>query len=230
MGAPALVALFDVDNTLIDNDRVEADLQQHLRAQFGAEEAARYWALYEDQRRRVGYADYLGALQRYRLELRYDPRLLAMADFLLEYPFAERLVPGALAALAHVASFALPVILSDGDAVFQPRKVRRSGLWDAVGGRVLIYIHKDEMLGDVEHWYPTDRYLIADDKRTILASVKAQWRDRVTTVFVDQGHYARHPPDPLPTPGPDVCLESVAGLVDLDAEALSAPGRAVSPP
>jgi FMN phosphatase YigB (HAD superfamily) len=229
MGAAELVALFDVDNTLIDNDTVEADLQRHLSTEFGAEEAARYWALYEDQRRHLGYADYLGALQRYRLELRYDPRLLAMSDFLLEYPFADRLFPGALAALAHVAAFARPVILSDGDAVFQPRKVRRSGLWDAVGGRVLVYIHKEQMLSDVEHWYPAEHYLMVDDKRTILAAVKARWSDRVTTVLVDQGHYARHPPDPLPSPAPDIRLDSVAALTSLDAEALLAAGRAVSP-
>jgi hypothetical protein len=229
MERAALVALFDVDNTLIDNDTVEADLQHHLSSEFGEAEAAHYWALYEDQRRQLGYADYLGALQRYRLELCYDPRLLAMSDFLLEYPFADRLFPGALATLAHVATFARPVILSDGDAVFQPRKVRRSGLWDAVDGRVLIYIHKEQMLDDVEHWYPADRYSMVDDKRTILASVKQQWSERVTTVFVDQGHYARHPTDPLPSPGPDLRVDGVAELTGYDAEALIAGGRAVSP-
>ncbi|MFZ2096636.1 MAG: HAD family hydrolase, partial [Anaerolineales bacterium] len=150
-----VVFLFDVDNTLLDNDRVQDDLRNHLECEFGAESRDRYWAIFEELRGELGYADYLGALQRYRLEDLCDPRLLMMSSFLVDYPFANQLYPGSLDALKHVRSWGPTVILSDGDVVFQPRKVQRSGLWEAVEGHVLIYIHKEQMLDDVERRYPT---------------------------------------------------------------------------
>jgi FMN phosphatase YigB (HAD superfamily) len=184
------VFLLDVDNTLLDNDAVERALARHLEEAFGPERERRYWDLFEQLRSELGYADYLGALQRYRVENPRDPQLLNISLFLVNYPFARHLYAGALDVVAHLRQAGAVVILSDGDVVFQPRKVERSGLWDAVQGQVLIYIHKEQMLDDVEHRYPAEQYVLVDDKIRILTAVKAAWRERVTTVFVRQGHYA----------------------------------------
>ena len=189
--ASEVVFLFDIDNTLLDNDRVQADLSAHLLDVYGATARDRYWAIFEQLRTQLGYADYLGALQRYRLEALHDPQLLQMANWLIDYPFADRLYPGALEAVAHAHAHGLPVILSDGDAVFQPHKIERSGLARAFEGRALIYVHKEQELLDVERWYPAKRYVMIDDKLRILAAMKRIWGDRLTTVFVAQGHYAR---------------------------------------
>jgi FMN phosphatase YigB (HAD superfamily) len=175
-----VIFLFDVDNTLLDNDRVQDDLRNHLESEFGAESRDRYWAILEGLRAELGYTDYLGALQRYRLENLYDPRLLSMSSFLVDYPFADRLYPGGLDALEYVRPWGKTVILSDGDVVFQPRKVQRSGLWEAVEGRVLIYIHKEQMLDDVRQRYPARHYVMVDDKLRILTAMKESWGDRLT--------------------------------------------------
>ena len=186
-----LVFLFDVDDTLLDNDRVEADLAAHLTEAYGAEASNLYRDIFEKLRQELGYADYLGALQRFRLEKMHDPRVLRMSSWLVDYPFADRLYAGALNAIKHVQQWGPAVILSDGDAVFQPRKVERSGLWAAFDGRVLIYVHKERELADVERFYPAKRYVMIDDKLCILNAVKKVWGERVTTVFLRQGHYAR---------------------------------------
>jgi FMN phosphatase YigB (HAD superfamily) len=209
-----LVFLLDVDNTLLDNDAVADDLKHHLRQTFGSECQERYWQIYEELRATLGYADYLGALQRYRVENPRDPYLLETSLFLVVYPFGKKLYPAALDAIAHLRQHGLPVVLSDGDVVFQPRKVARSGLWDAVGGRVLIYIHKEQMLDDVEQRYPDRHYVLVDDKLRILAAVKAAWRDRVTTVFVRQGHYARDPAILAAYPAADMTVDGIGDLLD----------------
>ncbi|MGB8900280.1 MAG: hypothetical protein WCC90_14055 [Methylocella sp.] len=188
-----LVFLFDVDNTLLDNDRVEADLTAHLTGAYGAEAANRYRDIFEKLRQELGYADYLGALERFRLEKMHDPRVLQMSSWLVDYPFADRLYAGALDVIMHVQQWGPAVILSDGDAVFQPRKIERSGLWAAFDGRVLIYVHKERELADVERFYPARRYVMVDDKLRILNAVKNVWGERVTTVFARQGHYAQDP-------------------------------------
>jgi FMN phosphatase YigB (HAD superfamily) len=188
-----LVFLFDVDNTLLDNDRVASDLKQHLIAKVGAPSANRYWQIFEELRAELGYADYLGALQRYRIENPRDPKLLEVSHFMINYPFANRLYPGSLDAVEHARQFGLPVILSDGDVVFQPRKIDRSGLHEAFEGRVLIYIHKELELDDVEEKYPAKHYVMIDDKVRLLAAIKEHWGARVTTVFPRQGHYALDP-------------------------------------
>jgi len=215
-----VVFLFDVDNTLLDNDRVQEDLRSHLEREFGAESRDRYWAIFEELRAELGYADYLGALQRYRLEDLCDPRLLIMSSFLVDYPFANRLYPGSLAALEHVRSWGETVILSDGDVVFQPRKVQRSGLWEAVGGRVLIYIHKEQMLDDVEQRYPAGHYVMIDDKLRILTAMKRIWGDRLTTVWPRQGHYALDPQALAMYPPADLALERIGDLVYYDLPVL----------
>ena len=212
------VYLLDVDNTLLDNDAVVDDLRRHLLDRFGAECEQRYWDIFEDHRRELGYADYLGALQRFRIEHPRDPNLLGMSIYLLHYPFDDRLYPGALDAIGHLSRRGRVVILSDGDVVFQPRKVERSGLWAAVNGEVLIYIHKEQMLDDVERRYPADRYVMVDDKVRILAAMKEIWRDRLTTVFVRQGHYARDPSLLAAYAPPDVTIERIADLQSSDAD------------
>jgi len=217
-----LVFLVDVDNTLLDNDCVLVDLRGHLEREFGRASAERYWSIFEQRRSEVGYADYLGALQRYRGEVEAEGgpeahRLLLMSRFLIDYPFADRLYPGALAALSHLGRFGPTVILSDGDVVFQPRKVQRSGLWDAVDGRVLIFVHKEQMLASVQRCYPARHYVMVDDKLRILAAMKAAWHDRLTTVFARQGHYAFDPAIVASYPPPDIVVEHVAELAAFDA-------------
>ena len=215
-----VVFLFDVDNTLLDNDRVEDDLKNHLEREFGAESRDRYWTIFEELRAELGYADYLGALQRYRLEDVCDPRLLMMSSFLVDYPFPNRLYPGSLDALEHVRSWGATVILSDGDVVFQPRKVQHSGLWEAVEGRVLIYVHKEQMLEDVEHRYPAHHYVMVDDKLRILTAMKKVWGSRLTTVFPRQGHYALDPKNVATYPPADFAIERIGDLVNYNQSML----------
>jgi len=211
-----VVFLFDVDNTLLDNDRVTADLRRYLEQRFGLEVRERYFTIFEELRAELGYADYLGTLQRYRLEATCDPKLLTISEYLVDYPFANRLYPSSLDALEHVEQWGPTVILSDGDVVFQPRKVRRSSLWDAVEGRVLIYIHKELMLDDVERHYPARRYVMVDDKLRILAAMKNVWGDRLTTVFPRQGHYALDPAITTAYPPADITIERIGELVSYD--------------
>ena len=193
MTAHKIIFLFDVDNTLLENDRVTADLKRHLEHAVGHERAQRYWAIFEQLRAELGYADYLGALQRYRIEYPRDPRLLIVSNFLVNYPFANRLYPNSLDAIEHVKQWGPAVILSDGDVVFQPRKVERSGLFEAVDGNVLIYVHKEHELDDVMQRFPAEHYVMMDDKLRILTAMKKIWGDRLTTVLPRQGHYALDP-------------------------------------
>ena len=216
-----IVFLFDVDNTLLDNDRVQDDLRAHLASVYGEAARDRYWAIFEDLRGELGYADYLGALERLRIEDMHDPRLLRMSSWLVDYPFADRLYPGALEAVRHVRRWGRPVVLSDGDVVFQPRKVERSGLWTAFDGEILIYIHKEQELADVERLYPARRYILIDDKLRILAAVKKIWGDRVVTVFPRQGRYANDPAAIAAYSPADVTVERIADLVALDRAAFA---------
>jgi FMN phosphatase YigB (HAD superfamily) len=216
----SVVFLFDVDNTLLDNDRVAADLRKHLTKAFGAERQERYWALFEQLRNELGYADYLGALQRYRVENPRDPHILELSSFLLDYPFANRLYPGSLDAIARCQQWGPCVILSDGDVVFQPRKVERAGLWEAVDGRVLIYIHKEEELDDVENRYPAERYVLVDDKLRILTAVKKAMGNRLTTVWPRQGHYADDPKATRQYPPPDIAIARIGELVSFELSTL----------
>ena len=216
MADSTTVFLFDVDNTLLDNDAVQGDLSAYLERRFGRASRDRYWTLFEELRSTLGYADYLGALQRYRLENLDDPQLLEVSSFLIDYPFAERLYPQALAALARCARLGRTVILSDGDVVFQPRKVQRSGIWQAVGGRALIYLHKEQMLGAIERRFPARHYVMIDDKLRILTAMKRIWGERLTTVFPRQGHYALDPRELAAWPAADVTLERIGELAERD--------------
>ena len=211
-----IVLLVDVDNTLLDNDGIQQDLKDHLERAFGLAARERYWRILEDLFAELGYRDYIGALQRYRVEHPRDVELLSMSSFLLDYPFADRLFPRALEVLKRLRGLGPTVLLTDGDVVFQPRKIERAGLSDAVDGRVLIYIHKEEALDDVERRYPSEHYVLVDDKLRILAAVKQAWGERVTTVFPRQGIFAHDPNVVSAFPPADVTIERIGDLLEGD--------------
>src|SRR5881296_1166187 len=217
-----VVFLVDVDNTLLDNDHIASDLKRHLEREVGRERQERYWAIFEELRTELGYADYLGALQRYRVEHPRDSHVLTVSAFMVNYPFANRLYPNSLDVLERFRGWGPTVILSDGDAVFQPRKIERSGLRDAVEGNVLIYVHKEKELDDVEQRYPADHYVLIDDKLRILSTVKKVWGTRVTTVFPRQGHYAFDPQILSSYPPADVAIGRIGDLLQFDLPALLA--------
>ena len=222
MSSSDIVFLFDVDNTLLDNDRVTEDLADYLDREVGRERQQRYWIIFEQLRAKLGYADYLGALQQYRIEYPHDPHLLTVSRFLIHYPFADRLYPKSLAVVEHAKRWGKVVILSDGDVVFQPRKVERSGLFEAVDGNVLIYVHKEQELQDVALRYPAHQYVLIDDKLRILAAVKQIWGSRVTTVLPRQGHYALDQQLSGRYPSPDATVERIGDLLDHDCSTLPA--------
>ncbi len=210
-----VVYLLDVDNTLLDNDRVEQDLRQFLVTAFGVSRQTRYWQIFEEIRAELGYADYLGALQRYRTEHLNDPHMLGLSRFLLDYPFADRLYDGAIDVVAYLRRQGPTVLLTDGDVVFQPHKIERSGLWQAVDGHALVYIHKEQMLNDVSARYPARHYVMVDDKPRILGAMKAVWGSRLTTIFVRQGHYALESTSATEYPPADLtieCIEELRGI------------------
>lgn len=220
-----IVFLFDVDNTLLDNDRVADDLKRYLEKEVGHARQQRYWEIFEQLREELGYADYLGALQRYRIENPRDPHLLTVSRFLINYPFANRLYPNSLDAVDHVKQWGTVVILSDGDVVFQPRKVDCSGLFDHFDGNILIYVHKEHDLDDVEKRFPADRYVMIDDKLRILTAIKKIWGTRVTTVFPRQGHYALDPHVMKDYPPADITIERIGDLQNLDLNTLLSSAR-----
>lgn len=211
-----VVYLLDVDNTLLDNDRVVADLMRYLDSAVGHDSQQDYWAIFERLRTQLGYADYLGALQTYRTEHPHDANVLSVSSFLIDYPFANRLFPNSLDVIARLKAWGPAVILTDGDVVFQPRKIERSGLLEAVAGNVLIYVHKELELEDVERRYPADHYVVVDDKLRLLTAFKAGWGNRVTTVFPRQGHYAHDPEILRHYPAADITIDRIGDLLDID--------------
>jgi FMN phosphatase YigB (HAD superfamily) len=214
--------LFDIDNTLLDNDHVTDDLRHHLEVHVGFDQQKRYWGIFEQLRTELGYADYLGALQRYRVEHPRDPRLLEVSHFMINYPFANRLYPNSLDAVEHVKQWGPIVIVSDGDVVFQPRKVDRSGLGDVFGSNVLIYVHKEHELDDVEARFNAKHFVMIDDKVRLLSAVKKFWGPRVTTVFPRQGHYALNAVEVAKYPRPDITIERIGELLDYSVEEMRA--------
>jgi len=217
-----VVFLFDVDNTLLDNDRIIAHLMRHLEREIGTESQQRYWTIFEELRTELGYADYLGALQRYRIEHPRDPHILTVSNFLVNYPFSTRLFPGSLDAVEHCRQFGECVILSDGDVVFQPLKVERSGLAEAFDNKILIYIHKEKELDDIAARYPADHYVLIDDKVRILAAVKQVWGKRVSTIFPRQGHYAHDKKEVAKYPAPGLTVERISDLCHYSRDAMIA--------
>lgn len=211
---PAAIFLLDVDNTLLDNDRFTADLGDRLEGCFGAAQRARYWDIFAQRRTALGLADYLGSLQEFRAGLDDDPQLLGMSHYLLEYPFASRLFPRALDTIAYLRTLGSPVVLSDGDIVFQPRKIQRSGIWDAVEGRVMIYVHKEKVLDHMQRRFPANHYVMVDDKANLLAAMKSVLGAQLTTVFVRQGHYALAAESNSVVPAPDLVIERIGDLLN----------------
>ena len=228
MTAGPIVFLIDVDNTLLDNDGIQNDLRNHLECELGPASRDRYWTILEQLFTELGYRDYLGALQRYRVEHPRDIHLLSMSSFLVDYPFADRLYPAALDVVKRLRNWGQTVVLSDGDVVFQPRKVERSGLFGAVDGHVLIYIHKEDMLDDVERRYPARHYVLIDDKLRILSAVKKAWGDRVTTVFPRQGQFALDPTVVASYPAADVAVERIGDLMSYDLPAVLTGGLPIT--
>lgn len=216
MNRSETVFLFDVDNTLLDNDRVTQDLRRFLDKTVGLERSSSYWEIFEELRTALGYADYLGALQRYRIEHNYDSHILAVSTYLINYPFANRLFPNSLDVVEQCSQFGTVVILTDGDVVFQPRKIERSGLFEAFGGNILIYVHKESELADVERRYPAQKYILVDDKLRILTAVKNIWGERVTTVFPRQGHYALDKKEVSRYPPADITIERIGDILTLN--------------
>lgn len=214
--AADIVFLLDVDDTLLDNDRFGSDLGERLEQTFGAAERERYWKIFAERRDQLGWADYLGSLQAFRAGLDDDPNLLKMSEFLLEYPFSALLYPQALATIAHLAALGTPAVLSDGDIVFQPRKIQRAGIWDAVAGRVLIYVHKERVLDHVQRRYPASHYVMVDDKPNLLAAMKIVLGEKLTTIFVRQGHYAHDAQSLKQCPPPDRVIERIGDLMTLN--------------
>jgi FMN phosphatase YigB (HAD superfamily) len=211
-----VVFLLDVDNTLLDNDRFGADLGARLEQSFGADQRDRYWTIFATLRDETSYADYLGALQKFRFGCEDAPEILQMSSFMLDYPFADRLYARALEVVAHLSTLGLPVVLSDGDVVFQPRKIQRSGIWNAVEGRVLIDIHKERSLAAMQRRYPARHYVMVDDKAHLLAAMKIVLGQTLTTVFVRQGHYAAQSAHAVIEPSPDIEIERIDELLDHD--------------
>jgi FMN phosphatase YigB (HAD superfamily) len=223
-----IVFLVDVDDTLLENDRIQADLKRHIEREFGAQCRDQFWAIQEELFNQLGYRDYLGALQRFRIEHPYEPHLVTAANFLVDYPFANRLYPGALDVLERFREWGRTVILTDGDMVFQPRKVQRSGIFETVEGHVLIYIHKEEALKDVERRYPAEHYVLVDDKLRILTAVKQAWGNRVTTVFPRQGEFALNPVALASYPPADISVERISDLLSYNLPDLLPGHRAVA--
>ena len=214
LNGAATAFLLDVDNTLLDNDRFAADLGDRVESCFGAAQRARYWDIFAQRRAALGLADYLGSLQEFRVGLDDDPQLLDMSQYLLEYPFTSRLFPRALEAIAHLRTLGSPIVLSDGDIVFQPRKIQRSGIWDAVEGRVMIYLHKEKVLDHMQRRFPAKHYVMVDDKANLLAAMKSVLGAQLTTVFVRQGHYALAAESNSVVPAPDLVIERIADLLN----------------
>ena len=212
-GSSCLVTIFDVDNTLLDSDRIIDDVRRHLLAAFGEEKQKHYWEICAALRDELGYADYLGALERYRCENPCDPNFLKLSLYLLDYPFADCLFPKALDVVGYLGKCGLVTIVSDGDVIFQPRKIERAGLLDAVDGRVLVYIHKEKDLGDVEKHFPAGHYVIFEDEPRVLSAAKHRWKDRATTIFVRQGRHANDPEKVRKYPEPDLTLDRIGDIL-----------------
>ena len=227
---PSVAFLLDVDNTLLDSDRVIADLMRHLDKSVGHALEQEYWTIFNRLRAELGYADYLGALQAYRNEHPRDLNILQVSSFLINYPFANRLFPNSLDVIDRLKAWGPVAILTDGDVVFQPWKIERSGLFEAVDGRVLIYVHKELEIADVTRRLPADHYVVVDDKLRLLTAFKAAWQNRVTTVFPRQGHYAHDPEILRRYPPADISIDHIGELMDIDLSPQSLAGAQRSAP
>ena len=208
-----IIFLVDVDDTLLNGDCIQTDFKQHMEREFGIQCRDRYWVIQEELFNELGYRDYLEALQRFRLEYPYEPHLVTAANFFVDYPFANRLYPGALNVLEHFRKWSKTVILTDGDMVLQPRKIQQSGIFEMVEGNVLVYVHKEEALEDIKRRYPAEHYVLVDDKLRILTAFKKAWANHVTTVFPKQGEFALDPQVLSSYPAADIAVDQISDLL-----------------
>lgn len=212
--------LFDVDNTLIDNDRVKAELAEGIESAVGQAAGARFWEIYEDVRRMRDFVDYPRTLERFRETFPLEPGFPAVAELVLGYPYRSALYPGALEVLARVQSVGLAAIVTDGDPVYQAAKIARSGLADAVEQRVFLSAHKEAHWAEVAESVPANRYVLFDDKAAVLARIK-RLDERVMTIHVRQGHYGEADAGDV-QPAPDRSVDRIGDVLDLDLEAFQA--------
>jgi FMN phosphatase YigB (HAD superfamily) len=215
-----LAFLLDVDNTLLANDEVKEDLDHRLRKVLGNELTARFWETYEQVRHEQGVVDIPLSLTRLRAEVsesQLDKQTYQQVHAIFDtYPFFQRLYPHVIETLHYLRTLGLTIIVSDGDQYFQEEKIVNSHLAEAVEGRVLIYIHKQQHLEEILQRYPADHFVMVDDKAGILADCKALLGNRLTTVFVKQGKYAQ---EPLPTHFvPDITIEHIGDLPTFSAD------------
>ncbi len=229
MTAPLRLTIFvDVDNTLIDNDAAKEEMDRRLVSVVGPEEAKRFWAVYEEVRREFGVVDIPRALARFEATSELDEenlgRRVALAEVFMDFPFREYLFPDALATLGHLRLLGRLALLSDGDEVFQPVKIARSGLADAVDGYVLVYPHKEAHHGELEAIFPADHYILVDDKLEVIGRFREQFTSPLTTVFVRQGKYATAA-GPPPWPGADIVVERIGDLRGYSQEAFADPNQ-----
>jgi len=221
-----LVFLFDVDNTLLDNDRSKADMQTGLLEILGEQGAKRFWELYEEVRAELDVVSYPQTLERFARS--WEDKVIARraADLIDNWPYRDYVYPGSFPALEHITRMGEVAILSDGDDDYQARKIANAGLTKAVGGPadVLIYVHKEEQFADVMRRLPGEHYVLVEDKERILANAKGILGDMLTTVWVKQGHYA-HDPKQYRKPDPDITLESIGELCGLSKEDFTLPRK-----
>jgi len=229
MAQEPLVFLFDFDNTLVDSDRFKVDLSEHLEQTFGQSGLDSFWSIHYEMRKLRGYADHLGTVQAFRNGREGNPAIMQLAAYLLDYPFAQRLYPKALQVIAHLSAFGLPVVFTEGDMVYQPRKLKASGVWDAVAGRVMIPLHKLNALAEMQERYPARHYVMIEDKPLLIAEMKTQMGEQLTTVLVRQGHYALRPEHQATTPPPDLTVEKISDLLDFDRSHFQMRSSAQSP-
>ncbi len=217
-GERPAVFLLDCDNTLLDNDALKADLDVRLRAFLGESLVERFWVVYEGVRGLRGTVDFPLTFERFREDLPDGATLERVRSIIMDYPFAEHVYPATLSTLRYLRRIGLPAIVSDGDSVYQPRKIERSKLADAVEGRVLVYVHKEEHLDEILARWPSDLYVMVDDKARILSATKERFPDRFVTVHVRQGHYGTDP-ERFAVP-PDVSIEHIGDLRDISLATL----------
>ena len=223
-----LVFLIDLDNTILDNDGVKQDIEAKMLEILGERLAERFWHYYEAVRKDLDYIDFFETMMRLRDENPTDAAVVDEATgTLMDWDFCPRLYPRAIETVLHLKSLGLPLVLSDGDPVFQPMKIHQCGVTQAVDGRVLIFVHKERFLPAVQARFRAERYVLIDDKPGILMRSKAALGDRLTTVHVLQGKYATDPKLAVDYT-PDIVVPNFSDLLTYDADAFMLKKRAAT--
>ncbi|WP_158744178.1 HAD family hydrolase [Acidisphaera sp. L21] len=214
METAPLVFLVDVDNTLLDNDQFQDALKAHIAKVSGPAARDRYWEIQEHLFHSLGYRDYLGAFQTYRLERPEDVDAIWLSLFVVDFPYATLLYPGALELIAALRKLGRVVALTDGDAVFQPRKLQGAGLIEPLDRHIMICVHKEAEVAEIERRYPAERYVVIDDKIRLLTAFKKVWGNKVMTVFPRQGQFGLDTKVIAANPPADIDVDRIAQLLD----------------